>query len=694
VSEPVRYSRVDDIGLITIDNPPVNALGVAVRRGLLECLQTGLEDDAARALVLIGAGRTFPAGADIREFDQQPQSPSLPDVVAGLEASGKLLIAAIHGTALGGGMEITLGCDYRIAAPDARMGLPEVNLGLLPGAGGTQRLPRLAGVRPALDIAVNGRPVGVSRLQDMGVVDRVATQDLQADALAYARELAAADAPRRPLGELAPAAPDEAAFDEFEQLVARKKRGYEAPAVIIEAVRTATQTAFADGMVRERELFVERRNSAQAAAQRYIFFAERKAGKMPDIPADASARDIRTAAVIGAGTMGTGIAITLADAGLPVTLLEQDSEALARGRDKLERHYRGQVDKQRMNAATADQRLASITPTTDYVALADVDLVIEAVFEDMDVKREVFAQLDRHCRADAILGTNTSTLDVGAIAEQTQRPENVVGLHFFSPAHIMRLVEIVRASATGDVAMKTAAALVKRIGKIGVPVGVCYGFVGNRILHKRQAQAVNLVTAGATPEQVDRVLYEFGMPMGPLAMWDMAGLDISYKAREHVRAHDPSNAPPRNWVDEVVEAGRLGQKTDGGVFDYDGRKPVPSPATAQHIESFRARQGITPRDIDDAEVRERCLYVMVNEACRILDEGIAARPSDIDVVWINGYGFPRYRGGPMHWADRVGLADILERIRHFHDTTGDPDWAPAPLLERLVAEGRQLGDLN
>lgn len=541
---------------------------------------------------------------------------------------------------------------------------------------------------------INGRPVAAPRLAEMGIVDRISENGLTANALAYARELVDADAPRRPLGALEAAAFDDDTFSEYEALVERKKRGYEAPRVIIEAVRTATQTAFADGMARERELFIERRGSVQAAAQRHIFFAEREAARLPDISADTPQRQINNAAVIGAGTMGAGITISLIDAGIPVTLIERDAEALARGRASIERHYQAQVDKQRIDAATCDKRLAAISQGTDFSAVADVDLIIEAIFEDLEVKQSVFTQLDQHCRADAILATNTSTLDVGQIAARTGHPENVVGLHFFSPAHVMRLVEIVRAPDTSDTVMTTASALVKRMGKIGVGVGVCYGFVGNRMLHKRQAQAVELVTDGATPDQVDRVLHDFGMPMGPFAMWDMAGLDISYRAREAVRASNPDHAPPRSWLDEVVEAGRLGQKTGSGVFDYDGRAPVFSSTTAEHIEAFRSRHDVTPRSVEDTEIRERCLYIMINEACRILDEGIAARPGDIDVVWVNGYGFPRFYGGPMHWADQVGLPVILERIRAFHQETVDSAWDPASLLVELVGRGQTFASLN
>lgn len=694
MSMPVTYHRNGNIGVITIDNPPVNALSTAVRQGLMEALGKGQADDQCQAIVVIGSGRTFPAGADIKEFNQPPQQPALPDVVNALENSRKPVIVAIHGTALGGGMEITLGCDYRIAEQQARMGLPEINLGLLPGAGGTQRLPRLIGARAALDIILGGKPVTASRMLELGVIDRLTSQDLTEAALAYAREIVADGASVRPIGQPGPAEPDDDAIRDYKAFIARKKRGYEAPPAIIEAVQAATEMNLMDGLARERALFIELRASAQAAAQRHIFFAERSASKVPGVSKDTPAQNITRAAVIGAGTMGSGIAISLLDAGIQVMVVEQDDQALARGHDKIKRHYQSQVDKARIDATTRDRRLAQLSTASDYQAVANADLIIEAVFEDLQIKQEVFAKLDRHVRADTILATNTSTLDVSAIAAQTRRPEQVVGLHFFSPAHIMPLVEIVRTPRTSDAVVASATKLIKRLGKIGVVVGICYGFVGNRILHKRQAQAVDLVSEGATPTRVDQVIYDFGMPMGPFAMWDMAGLDISYRAREAVRARDPDNAPPRSWLDDLVEAGRLGQKTEGGVFDYEGRRPVPADDTAHYIDAFRQRNGLTPRSITDGEIRERCLYMMINEACRILDEGIATRPSDIDVVWVNGYGFPRYHGGPMYWADQVGPARILDRVRDFHQATGNPDWSPAPLLVKLATENRSFTSLN
>ncbi|WP_348765209.1 3-hydroxyacyl-CoA dehydrogenase NAD-binding domain-containing protein [uncultured Salinisphaera sp.] len=695
MSEVVSYERDGDIGVITVDNPPVNALGHAVRQGIVDALDKGLADDGAKALMIIGGGRTFPAGADIREFGKPPQEPSLPDVVQTLENSDKLLIAAVHGTALGGGMEITLGCDYRVALDSAKMGLPEVNLGLLPGAGGTQRLPRLIGAKAAMQAIVEGKPMKAAKLKDMGVVDEVVSGDLKAEAIAYAEKLVADGAPRRKVSELAVEKESDNVFSEFEQSIARKKRGFLAPFHCIKAVQAATELDFAAGMKRERELFTELLNSPESAAQRHVFFAEREVGKVPGISKETPQREIKQVGIIGAGTMGGGIAMNFLSAGIPVKMLEMKQEALDKGVALIRKNYEATAKKGRMTEEQVEKCMSLISTSLSYDDLSDVDLVIEAVFENMKVKKQVFGELDRVCKDGAILATNTSTLDVDEIAQSTKRPEDVIGMHFFSPANVMKLLENVRGEATSDEVIATVMDLSKRIGKVGVLVGVCNGFVGNRILHKRQAQAVKLVNEGATPSQVDKVLFDFGLPMGPFAMADLAGLDVGWRIREGLREDDPENAPERDWMDALAEQERWGQKTGGGVFDYaeGDRTPRPSDTAMAEIEKYRAEKGIETREVSDQEILERCLYVMVNEGAKILEEGIAMRPLDVDIVWIYGYGFPVYRGGLMFWADQVGLDTIHAKVKQFYDESGDPVWQPSALLEKLASEGRKFGDL-
>jgi 3-hydroxyacyl-CoA dehydrogenase len=695
MSEVVSYERDGDIGVITVDNPPVNALGHAVRQGIVDALDKGVADDGAKALMIIGGGRTFPAGADIREFGKPPQEPSLPDVVQVLENSDKLLIAAVHGTALGGGMEITLGCDYRVALDSAKMGLPEVNLGLLPGAGGTQRLPRLIGAKAAMQAIVEGKPMKAAKLKDMGVVDEVVSGDLKAEAIAYAEKLVADGAPRRKVSELSVEKESDNVFSEFEQSIARKKRGFLAPFHCIKAVQAATELDFAAGMKRERELFTELLNSPESAAQRHVFFAEREVGKVPGISKETPKRDIKQVGIIGAGTMGGGIAMNFLSAGIPVKMLEMKQEALDKGVALIRKNYEATAKKGRMTSDQVEKCMSLISTSLSYDDLSDVDLVIEAVFENMKVKKQVFGELDRVCKDGAILATNTSTLDVNEIAQSTNRPEDVIGMHFFSPANVMKLLENVRGEATSDEVIATVMDLSKRIGKVGVLVGVCNGFVGNRILHKRQAQAVKLVNEGATPSQVDKVLFDFGLPMGPFAMADLAGLDVGWRIREGLREDDPENAPERDWMDALAEQERWGQKTGGGVFDYaeGDRTPRPSDTAMAEIEKYRKEKGIETREVSDQEILERCLYVMVNEGAKILEEGIAMRPLDVDIVWIYGYGFPVYRGGLMFWADQVGLDKIHAKVKQFYDESGDPVWQPSALLEKLASEGRKFGDL-
>ncbi|QVL44099.1 MAG: enoyl-CoA hydratase/isomerase family protein [Alcanivorax sp.] len=690
MSEVVSYRLEGDIGVIGVDYPPVNALGQGVREGLVNCLRQGLEDDQAKALVVIGEGRTFPAGADIREFGKPPAGPALPDVINEYESSDKLVIAAIHGTALGGGLEVALGCDYRVALESAKVGLPEVKLGLLPGAGGTQRLPRLVGAKAALDMIVGGNPVKAKDAYKVGIVDEVVGGDLLEGALAYARKLVAENAPLRKIRDLDVKKEEADLFTNYEKSIARKQRGFKAPFHCIKAVQAAVELPFEDGMKRERELFAELLVSPESRAQRHVFFAEREVAKVPGLPKDTAKRDVKSAAIIGAGTMGGGIAMNFANAGIPVKILEVKEDALERGIAVIRKNYENTAKKGRITQEQVEQRMALIQPTLSYDDLGDVDLVIEAVFENMDVKKAVFTELDRVCKPGAILATNTSTLDVNRIASFTKRPEDVVGMHFFSPANVMKLLENVRGEKTSDEVVATVMDLSRRIGKVGVLVGVCHGFVGNRMLHKRQAEAVQLVNEGANPAQVDKVLFDLGFPMGPFAMSDLAGMDVGYRIREELRKEDPDNAPPRNWTDDLVEQGRLGQKTQAGVFDYKegDRTPVPSSEVDALIAKFREENGIQSRDISDQEILERCMYIMVNEGAKILEEGIAARPLDVDVIWIYGYGFPVYRGGVLFWADSVGLKTIYDKVSQIHQETGSDTWKPAALLEKLAKEGK------
>ncbi len=690
MSDLVSYRLEGDIGVISVNSPPVNALGQGVREGLVACLRQGLDDDQAKALVVIGEGRTFPAGADIREFGKPPQGPALPDVVAEYEASDKLVVAAIHGTALGGGLEVALGCDYRVALDSAKVGLPEVKLGILPGAGGTQRLPRLIGAQKALEVIVAGNPVKAKDALELGIVDELIGGDLLEGALAFARKLAADNAPLRRIRDLQAKKEDPDLFSNFEKSIARKQRGFKAPFHCIKAVQAAVELPFDEGMKRERELFAELLVSPESRAQRHVFFAEREVAKVPGLPKDTPKRDINQVAVIGAGTMGGGIAMNFANAGIPVKILEVKEDALEKGIAVIRKNYENTAKKGRITAQQVEDRMALIQPTLSYDDLSDVDLVIEAVFENMDVKKAVFSELDRVCKPGAILATNTSTLDVNRIAEFTQRPEDVMGMHFFSPANVMKLLENVRGEKTADDVVATVMDLSRRIGKVGVLVGVCHGFVGNRMLHKRQAEAIQLVNEGASPAQVDKVLFDLGFPMGPFAMSDLAGMDVGYRIREELRKEDPDNAPPRNWTDELVEQGRLGQKTQAGVFDYKegDRTPVPSSEVDALIAKFREEQGIQAREVSDQEILERCMYVMVNEGAKILEEGIAARPLDVDVIWIYGYGFPVYRGGVLFWADSVGVKTIYDKVSQFHKETGNDVWKPAALLEKLANEGK------
>lgn len=688
-SPVVTLARDGAVAVITIDHPPVNALSSDVRAGLLSALDAAAADESVRAIVLACAGPTFCAGADIREFDLPPQPPHLTDVIQRFADAPKPVIAALHGNALGGGCELAAGCHYRIAVRGTKIGLPEVNLGLLPGAGGTQLLPRLVGFDAALSMMLDGKPRAVDAAEVKGFVDEVVGDDLGAAAVAFARRIVSAEsAPRRTANRPLPEAVPEV-FERHEE-AARKRRGEPAPEKIVAAVRRAIDMPFADAVARARADFLALRDSPESKALRHAFFAEREAGKLPAGIRVAMPRALRTAAVIGAGTMGQGIAIALLDAGLEVRLVETAEPALARARQRLAAHYADAAAKGRVSAAIVPSILSRVKGTTGIEAIAGADVVIEAVFEDLTVKRELFTRIDAIARPGALLATNTSYLDVAEIAGFTRRPQDVLGLHFFSPAHVMRLVEIVRTDATSPEVLATGMALVKRLKKVGVICKGKDGFVGNRMLVMRTRECLFMLEEGALPQQIDAALVDFGFAMGPLAVGDLAGLDIGARnanLRHQLRelgGHDC------DLLEELIAANRLGQKTGAGWYRYDAgsRRALPDPAVeAMLIEHARAR-GIVRRALQPAEIVERCLLGMINEAAKILDEGVVARASDIDVVWLTGYGFPRFRGGPLYYADQLGLARVVERIEALRDRFGAAYWTPAPALKRLAATGQ------
>ncbi|MDB5417863.1 MAG: fatty oxidation complex, alpha subunit [Phenylobacterium sp.] len=687
INSVTTLTRDGDVAVVTLNSPPVNALSANVRDGLYEGFKQAIASDA-KAIVLICEGRTFIAGADITEFGGAMKGASLPDVQAMMENSPKPVIAAIHGTALGGGLEVALCAHYRVAVPSARLGLPEVNLGLLPGAGGTQRLPRIAGVEKALEMMTSGRHAPAKEALEMGLVDEIVPEgQLKDGAIAFARKAVAEGKPlvkvRENNAKLAPAKGHPEIFANFRKANARKFRGFLAPEYNIRCVEAAVNSAsFDEGLSVERKLFMELMTGPQSAAQRYYFFAERQANKIPDVPDDTPIRPIKKVGILGAGTMGGGIAMNFANAGIPVTIVEVQQEALDRGLKVIRGNY------ERSRGAVAEQtekRMGLLTGSLDMDAFADCDLVIEAVFERMDIKKDVFTNLDRICKPGAILATNTSALNIDEIASVTKRPQDVIGLHFFSPANVMKLLEIVRADHTAKDVIATSMKLAKQIGKVAVLVGVTPGFVGNRILGQRQREAQKLVLEGAMPWDVDRVLYDFGFPMGPFAMSDLAGLDIGW-------VKEKSNGATIR--DVLCEMDRRGQKTGAGYYDYDeNRNAKPSPVTEQIINDFIAKSGRNPRKISDEEILERCIYPMINEGAKILEEGKAIRSSDIDVVWVNGYGWPVYRGGPMFYGDHLGPDKVLAKMKEFQGAMGE-DFKPAALLETLVADGKKFADFK
>ena len=697
MSQQVRIDRSDAVTVITLDNPPVNAMSFDLRVALREALAAGLEDAAVEAFVINGAGRIFSAGADIREFDTgaSSDSPNLPELIALIEDAPKPVVAALHGTAVGGACELALGCHGRLASAGTRIGLPEVTLGIVPGAGGTQRLPRVIGVPAALDAIVSGKPMPAERAHELGLVDDVVDddRDLIRCAVDVAHRLATAAKPPQKTRDrddlLAHAREEPELFDDYRAKIARQARGFEAPFACIECVEVAVTKPFADGIVFERETFERCRSSAQSKAQRHAFFAERVARKVRGVGPDTHELAIARAAVLGCGTMGGGIAMCFANSGIPVIVTESERVALDRGMEAIRRNYASSVAKGRLGAEEAEARLALIEPTLTFDRLSDADVVIEAVFEDMALKKEIFTRLDGVCRPEAILATNTSSLDVNEIASVTSRPEQVVGTHFFSPANVMRLVEIVRAERTSAETLATVMALSRKLGKVGVVVGVCDSFAANRMLYPYARQAQFLIEEGAFPEQVDRVIYELGFPMGPFGLGDLAGLDVGWRVRQHREPTRPKDLRYSAIADRLYKMGRYGQKTRKGWYRYEegSRTPIPDTEVTDLIVSTSDALGIERREISDEEILQRCMYPLINEGARILEEGIAQRASDLDLVWMHGFGFPRYRGGPMFYADSLGLDHVFDVMQGFFEV--HRDWLePAPLLEQLAREGR------
>jgi 3-hydroxyacyl-CoA dehydrogenase len=692
---PVVDLRIDgDVAVITLDKPPVNGLGFELRRGIVEALDRAVADPAVHAVVITGTAKAFSGGADVTEFGtpKAAREPTLRTVIAALENAPKPVVAAIAGNCLGGGLELALGAHARVAAADARLGLPEVKLGLLPGAGGTQRLPRLLGVEAALNLIVSGEPAPAARFEGAPLLDRVVPAGEEvAAAVALARAWVAERRPLRRVRDLPLADAGAEGFLHFaRQAVAASSPRFPAPLKCVEAVANAIGKPFDEAVKLEREAFVALMNTPESRALRHVFAAERAAAKLPDVPDGTPERPIARVGVIGAGTMGGGIAMSFVNAGLPVVLLETSQAALDKGLTTIRRNYEGSLKKGKLTQAQLDQRLAAITPTLAYADLAGVDLVVEAVFEDIGVKQAVFHQLDAVCKPGAILASNTSYLDLDRIAGFTSRPADVIGLHFFSPANVMRLLEVVRGARTAPDVLATCMALARRIRKVAVVSGVCDGFIGNRMLARYGAAAFGLVHAGATPQEVDAALQGFGMAMGPFRMGDLAGLDIGWATRKR-RAAEAGVPLAPSVADRLCEAGRFGQKTGAGWYRYEAgkRDPLPDPVTDELIARFRAEQGIVPRRFTAAEIVERCIYALVNEGARILEEGIAARASDIDLVYLNGYGFPLHRGGPMLYADTVGLPNVVRALRRIAAEPGaDASWQPAPLLLKLAAEGR------
>lgn len=695
----VHYETRGSVALMTVDNPPVNPLSSGVRQGLNDGVDRAMQDDAIKAIVLTGAGRAFIAGADISEFGKTTEGPGLHDCLSKMEQSSKPIVAALNGTAFGGGLEVALCCDFRVASPKAQVGLPEVKLGLLPGAGGTQRLPRLIGAEKALNFMLSGEGIPAARAKTLGIVDEIAEEDLLTAAIEFAKTKAEQGQTCKVRNQndlLLEARGNAEIFTNARKVAARQQRGQFAPEMIIQCVEAAVELGdFDAGVVVERENFMKCLNHPQRAAMIHVFFAERQVAKIPDIPRDTPVHDVRQAGVVGCGTMGGGITMCFANAGIPVTVLETDEEALKRGLGVIRGNYQSQVKRDRITQSQMDKRMALIKGVTDYAALADVDMAIEAVYENLDLKIKIFKQLDQAVKPGALLMSNTSGLDVDQIAESTSRPGLVAGTHFFSPANIMRLLEVVRSKHSEKSTIASAMAIGRTLGKIAVLSGNCPGFIGNRMLSGYTKQAGNIILQGATPYQVDGVLGKFGLPMGPFQMADLVGLDLGWRARK-LAGVEPSMRPASALVpDKLCDLERFGQKNGRGYYIYEpgSRVGTPDPEVVEIVEQTSHELGIKRREISDDEVLKRSLYPMINEGARILEEGIALRASDIDIVYINGYGFPAYKGGPMFYADQIGLDQICSQLKAFQEKQGD-EWEPAPLLKRLAEEGKGFRDLT
>jgi 3-hydroxyacyl-CoA dehydrogenase len=694
MTDIVTYAVQGHLGVITLDNPPVNALSQSkgVLQRVLDAIKEGEHDPAVKAFLVIGSGRAFSGGADISEFGQPPAVglANLPALAGYMDTVTKPIVAAIHGFALGGGLELALACHFRCALAGTQLGLPEVKLGLLPGAGGTQRLPRVIGVEPALAMIVSGDPVGADKALEAGLIDEIVKGDIAAAGAAFAnrvvregREVRKTNAGSARLDQ-----PAAEFFAAARSRVAREQRGYPAPLAIVDCVEAAVALPFAKGVQRERELFEKLKPTTESKALRHLFFAERQVTKIPDVPEDTPTRDIKSAAVVGAGTMGGGIAMNFANAGIAVKILEVNQEALDKGLSIVRKNYAATVAKGRLGQPDMDQRMALLRGITSYDDLKSADIVIEAVFEDMPVKKQVFEKLDKVCKPGAILATNTSTLDVNEIAAVTSRPEDVLGLHFFSPANVMKLLEVVRAAKTSKQTLASAMKLAKSIRKVGVVAGVCDGFIGNRMLHGYFREAGFLLEEGALPQQVDQVIEDFGFAMGPFRVGDLAGLDVGWYIRKRQAATRPPHQRYSRLADQICELGRFGQKTGAGWYRYEAgsRNAIPDREVEALIVEASKEAGIERRQISDQEILERCMYALINVGAEILGEGIALRASDIDIVYIYGYGFPRYRGGPMFYADSVGVDKVYAAVRKYYEAHGEL-WKPAPLLERIALAG-------
>jgi 3-hydroxyacyl-CoA dehydrogenase len=692
VSDKIAYARNGDIAVLTIQNPPVNALSQAVRQGLMERMDQAEADNSVRAILILGDGRAFIAGADITEFGKPPMTPSLPDVVDRIEASPLLVVASMHGVSLGGGLEVALGCHYRIAVPSARIGLPEVHLGLIPGAGGTQRLPRVTGVEAALDIMTTGRQVGAKEAATMGVIDVVQDGDALENGLTYAKKLLNDGAVRRPVSEMP--APTPIDWDAAYNATLARGRGQISPAQSVRAVQASVEKPFNEGIMVERQIFMDLLKSDQSKGMIHSFFSERAVGNLPELKG-ITPRSIEHIGVIGGGTMGAGIATAALLSGLRVTMLEMTADAGEAAHGRIAGNLAGALKRGKITAEQHDTILSkTLNVITDYAGLSDADLVIEAVFEEMSVKKQVFTQLDAVCKQGAILATNTSYLDVNEIASVTSRPQDVIGLHFFSPAHVMKLLEVVVADKTAIDVVATGFELGKRLKKISVRAGVCDGFIGNRILATYRRAADQMVMEGASPYDIDVALEKFGFAMGPYAVADLAGLDIGWAVRKRKRA-EAGIEGVSTYADKICEVGNFGQKTGKGYYDYaaGAKARVPNPDVMDLIAAERAAAGIATRDFTENQIVRRYMAAMVNEAAKVVGEGIARRPLDVDMTLLFGYGFPRYRGGPLMWADIVGLPDLLSDIENYakEDTAF---WAPAPLLKELAASGKTFNELN